>query len=77
MGPTKAIDRNSVRSQVREILLAQIQTGELEAGRIHSAVALAESLGVSATPVREALMDLENAGLVEAVRNRGYLVRTV
>jgi DNA-binding GntR family transcriptional regulator len=73
----RAIARNSVRDQVRDILRAQIQTGELEAGAIYSAVALAEQLGVSATPVREALMDLDNAGLVEAVRNRGYRVRTI
>jgi DNA-binding GntR family transcriptional regulator len=74
---TNVITRSSVREQARDILHAQIQTGELEAGVIYSAVALAEQLGVSATPVREALMDLENAGLVEAVRNRGYRVRTV
>ena len=71
------IDRSSVRDQAREILHARIQTGELEAGTIYSAVALADAMGVSATPVREALMDLENAGLVEAVRNRGYRIRTV
>jgi DNA-binding GntR family transcriptional regulator len=77
LGTSRVIARRSVRDQVREILHAQIQTGELEAGAIYSAVALAEQLGVSATPVREALMDLDNAGLVEAVRNRGYRVRTV
>jgi DNA-binding GntR family transcriptional regulator len=71
------IARTSVRDQVRGILHAQIQTGELEAGTIYSAVALAEALDVSATPVREALMDLANAGLVEAVRNRGFRIRTI
>ncbi len=77
MGGNREIDRHSVREQVRTILHAQIQTGELAAGSIYSAVALAEALGVSATPVREALMDLANAGLVEAIRNRGYRVRTI
>lgn len=77
MGSDRVIARNSVRDQVRSILLAQIQTGELEGGSIYSAVALAETMGVSATPVREALMDLENAGLVEAVRNRGFRIRTI
>jgi DNA-binding GntR family transcriptional regulator len=69
--------RGSVRQRVRGILGAEIQTGELEAGQIYSAVALSESMGVSATPVREALMDLANAGLVEAVRNVGFRVRTI
>ncbi len=77
MGINRAIERSSVREQVREILRAQIQTGELEAGGIYSAVALAGALGVSATPVREALTDLAHAGLVEAVRNRGFRVRTL
>lgn len=74
---TRVIERTSVRDQVRAILHAQIQTGELEAGQIYSAVALGEAMGVSATPVREALMDLANVGLVEAVRNRGFRIRTV
>jgi DNA-binding GntR family transcriptional regulator len=74
---TRVIERSSVRDQARDILHARIQTGELEAGQIYSAVALAEDLGVSATPVREALMDLANVGLVEAVRNRGFRVRTI
>lgn len=77
VGAAQVIERVSVREQVRAILHAQIQTGELEAGEIYSAVALAEALGVSATPVREALMDLANVGLVEAVRNRGFRVRTI
>lgn len=77
MAATQVIARVSVRDQVRGILLARIQTGELEAGEIYSAVALADEMGVSATPVREALMDLASSGLVEAVRNRGFRVRTV
>ena len=77
MTASRLIERSSVREQVRTILHAQIQTGELEAGSIYSAVALADALGVSATPVREALMDLANAGLVEAVRNRGFRVCTI
>jgi DNA-binding GntR family transcriptional regulator len=70
-------DRTSVRDQVRAVLHAQILGGELEAGSIYSAVALSAAMGVSATPVREALMDLANAGLVETVRNRGFRVRVI
>jgi len=74
---SRIIERTSVREQVRAILHAQIQSGELEAGEIYSAVALGEAMGVSATPVREALMDLENVGLVETVRNRGFRVKVI
>jgi DNA-binding GntR family transcriptional regulator len=71
------VDRTSVREQVRRILRAQVASGVLVPGRIYSAVVLGESLGVSATPVREAMLDLANAGLVEAVRNRGFRILTV
>lgn len=71
------VDRTSVRTQVRRILRAQVASGELQPGEIYSAVVLAKRLGVSATPVREAMLDLASAGLVEAIRNRGFRILTV
>lgn len=41
---------------------------------IYSASALAEELGVSNSPVREAMLTLVNQGMMEAVRNRGFRV---
>jgi DNA-binding GntR family transcriptional regulator len=35
---------------------------------------VASRLGVSITPVREAIMDLANLGMVEVIRNRGFRV---
>src|ERR1044072_5911111 len=70
-------DRTSARAQVRRILRAQVASGELQPGEIYSAVVLAKRLDVSATPVREAMLDLASAGLVEAVRNRGFRILTV
>ena len=46
-------------------------SGELGPGEVYSARQLAEKFGVSATPVREALLALTNEGLLEPVRNRG------
>lgn len=71
------VDRTSVRAQVHRILRAQVASGELQPGEIYSAVTLSKRLGVSATPVREAMLDLASAGLVEAVRNRGFRILTV
>jgi DNA-binding GntR family transcriptional regulator len=76
-GEMKTLARTSLREQASSSLRASILGGELEAGQIYSAQALAERLGVSATPVREALLDLANAGLVEPLRNRGFRVLTV
>lgn len=67
----------NLRGQAVEMLRASIVAGELEPGEIYSAPALAERLGVSATPVREAMLDLANDGLVEPVRNRGFRVVVV
>lgn len=74
---TALVDRTSVREQVRRILHAQVLSGTLVPGQVYSAVALAEELNVSATPVREAMLELANAGFVEVVRNRGFRILTI
>jgi DNA-binding GntR family transcriptional regulator len=69
-----AIRADSLREQVSRALEAALVAGELQAGLIYSAPALAERLGVSATPVREAMLDLVKDGFVEVVRNKGFRV---
>jgi len=64
----------TVRSQVTEALRDALIAGEMEPGQVYSAPALAAMLGVSATPVREAMLDLGREGLVETIRNKGFLV---
>jgi DNA-binding GntR family transcriptional regulator len=70
----KELTQLSLREQAAEAIRAGIVSGELDAGEIFSAVSIAASLGVSATPVREAMLDLANAGLILPVRNRGYRI---
>jgi DNA-binding GntR family transcriptional regulator len=65
---------SSLRERATVAIRAGIITGEIKSGEIYSAPALAQRLGVSATPVREAMLDLANEGLVEPVRNRGFRV---
>lgn len=64
----------SLREQVADALRAALVAGEMRPGVTYSAPALAATFGVSATPVREAMLDLSKEGLVEAVRNKGFRV---
>ncbi|MEV7795939.1 GntR family transcriptional regulator [Streptomyces sp. NPDC087512] len=63
-----------LRDQVANALRAALIAGDLKPGVIYSAPTLAAEYGVSATPVREAMLDLAREGLVEAVRNKGFRV---
>lgn len=51
-----------------------VQSGELVPDTTYSVYQLADVLGVSRSPVREALLKLAEAGLVEINRNRGFRV---
>lgn len=52
-----------------------IAAGELVPGEIYSVYQLAELLGISRSPVREAITRMADAGLVEIARNRGFRLR--
>jgi DNA-binding GntR family transcriptional regulator len=58
----------------RRAVLAAIADGRLEPGGRYSVAQLAEQLGISRTPVREALLVLEREGRVRFERNRGVRV---
>ena len=73
----RSIKRRNLREEAVDALRAAILGGELEPGSIHSAVSLAEHLGVSPTPVREAMLELARSGLVEVLPNRGFRVTVV
>ena len=53
-----------------------VLAGELTGGARITEVAISELRGVSRTPVRSALMRLEQEGLLQALPNGGYAVRT-
>ncbi|GAA1643196.1 GntR family transcriptional regulator [Microbacterium flavum] len=66
--------RSSIRDRVTDALREAMVAGTMKPDTVYSAPALAQLLGVSATPVREAMLDLVREGHVEAIRNRGYRV---
>lgn len=71
---SKAVKGKSLREQVVASLRWSIFIGELPPGRQFSVPVLAEQFGVSPTPVREAVLDLVQQGLVVALANRGFQV---
>lgn len=66
--------REKVADRLAKRLRRAIVSGELRAGESLGLVSLAESLGASTTPVREALQLLASEGLVIAEAHRGYRV---
>jgi DNA-binding GntR family transcriptional regulator len=64
----------SLRDRVLERLRADIVSGRSAPGAMYSAPSLAAELEVSTTPVREALLELSQRGLVTPLRNRGFKV---
>ena len=64
----------NLREQVQQRLRLDIVSGEVGPGTILSVPGLARTLGISTTPVREALLQLSDDGLLQPLRNRGFCV---
>jgi DNA-binding GntR family transcriptional regulator len=69
------VSRTVLREQVKDILLHRIVSGELKPGERLVETRIAQELGTSQAPVREALRDLELLRLVESEPFRGARVR--
>jgi DNA-binding GntR family transcriptional regulator len=68
------LQQTNLRDQALALLKLRLVSGDLAPGQIYSASSLAVELGVSNSPVREAMLTLVNQGLMETVRNRGFRV---
>jgi DNA-binding GntR family transcriptional regulator len=64
----------SLRERILVIIRQRLITGAIVPGEVYSAAAMASKLGVSNSPVREAMLTLVQEGLMEPVRNRGFRV---
>lgn len=72
-----ALSRQPLNEQVAERLRAMIVNGEMEVGKKIPFTEIAEKLGVSLTPLREAIKILAEEQLVELTPNRGARVLPV
>lgn len=73
-GQEEALDKYSLRGRVYESIREDILSGKYEQNTELKEAAIGASLGVSRTPVREALRQLELEGLVKIIPNRGAYV---
>ena len=69
-----AVTRSTLRQQIADALRDEVLAGRLLPGREFTVKEIAEQYGVSATPVREALVDLSAQGILEADQHRGFRV---
>lgn len=68
------VTRSTLRQQIADALRDEVLAGRLQPGQEFTVKEIAEQYGVSATPVREALVDLSAQGLLEADQHRGFHV---
>ena len=79
MGPTTdgGLELRSLQRQIHDQLLGRILRGELEPGERISPPEIAAALGVSITPVRDAVNQMAAEGLVTVMPRRGTVVSPV
>ncbi|MEU0965821.1 GntR family transcriptional regulator [Streptomyces sp. NPDC005917] len=69
-----AVTRSTLRQQIADALRDEVLAGRLQPGQEFTVKEIAEQYGVSATPVREALVDLSAQGVLDADQHRGFRV---
>ncbi len=68
------VARAPIRGEVRRALLAALLHGDPAPGSSLNEPALATELGISRTPLREALLELQTQGFVSSTPGRGFFV---
>lgn len=74
---TKIIVTPTLKEQVYNYLKKAIINGELQFGNFYSVQLVASRLGISRSPVREAVQQLQHEGLVEVYPYKGFTIKTI
>jgi DNA-binding GntR family transcriptional regulator len=77
MGMQRSEMSSNISQRLRDEIENEILTGQRTPGERLDEVALANRFGVSRTPIREALLQLSAAGLIEVRPRRGAIVASV
>ena len=67
----------TLRDLVYDYIGQQLRAGVIKPTSTIKETALSEELSISRTPVREALIQLTGAGLLESVPHKGFRIRTL
>jgi len=67
--------KNLVQFQVYDYLKENILTGKLQNNTLYSETKLAGELGISRTPIREALHCLSQDGYINIIPSKGFIIR--
>jgi DNA-binding GntR family transcriptional regulator len=73
--PKPLLQTRSLREQVYDYLRGEMNSGGLQPGSFLDLNALALHLGISRTPLRDALLQLEVEGFVEILPRRGFRLK--
>lgn len=71
------IEHNNLSDKAYQIIAEKITSGILSPGTHITDVNLSSSLGISRTPVREALNKLVKDGLIESIPRKGFFVKNL
>ena len=67
----------SLKDHVYNYIVDQINNGNLISGKKVQESAICESLNISRTPVREALIQLSSEGLLENLPRKGFVIKSL
>lgn len=67
--------KSPIQFQVYEYLKNNILSGELQSNTLYSETKLAAELGISRTPIREALHWLDQDGYINIIPSKGFMIR--
>jgi len=70
-------DTKTIRRKIYEHLREQLLSGEIQPHQHLIEAKIAQDIGTSRTPVREALHSLELEGLIESIPRVGYVVKPI
>ncbi|WP_406137808.1 GntR family transcriptional regulator [Streptomyces sp. NBC_01089] len=74
MPASGAVTRSTLRQQIADALRDEVLAGRLQPGEVFTVKQIAEGYGVSATPVREALVEMSAQGLLDSDQHKGFRV---